>query len=119
MNELKPNPAMEHCRLTGGRSATELAVMDAFKQREGKRLALGFAGSNHGQGLAMTQFAHPNMCNSLGWPVLAYPANGESDAQVLDNFRSAMSADVAVVLVEPVNWASGNAMSSNLINQMG
>ena len=92
--------------------------MDAFKRRDGKRLALGFAGASHGQGLAMTQFAHPEMANSLGWPVLKYP-QGESDAQVLDSVRAALSNDVAVVVVEPIHWQSGNQMSSDLINQIG
>lgn len=58
-NALRPNPRLEGVRLTTGRSATEMAMLDAFSQREGKRLAVGFAGSKHGQGLAMTQFAHP------------------------------------------------------------
>jgi len=56
---LQPNPRLEGVNLTGGRSATEHAVLDAFRQRQGKRLAIGFAGAYHGQGLAMSQFAHP------------------------------------------------------------
>lgn len=115
MRALKPGQMFDHCRLTGGRSATELAVMDAFQRREGKKLAVGFAGASHGQGLAMTQFAHPEMSLGMGWPALTH---GGSDEQVLDNLRNAMSNDVAVVLVEPVNWQTGNKFSTNLLNQM-
>lgn len=119
MRQLAPN-SLQHCRLTGGRSATELAVIDAFKRRQGKNKALGFAGASHGQGLAMSQFAHPNMSlGALNWPVLNYPANGTSDEQVLDSVRKAITNDVAVVLVEPVNWQSGNQMSGSLISQIG
>ena len=112
---VQPSPVFEHCKLTNGRSAAEQAMMDAFKRRNGKNKALGFAGASHGQGLAMTQFAHPEMSLSMGWPVLKYP-QGESDEQVLDNVRQALSNDVAVVIVEPVHWQSGNQMSSDLIN---
>ena len=61
--------------LTGGKNATELAVMHALAIRgsnEGK--VLGFGGANHGHSIAMTQFAHPSMsANALSWPCLAYP----------------------------------------------
>lgn len=67
----------------------------------------------------MSQFAHPEMSLGMNWPVLKYPGAGESDEQVLDNIRNAMSNDVAVVMVEPVNWASGNQMSNDLINKIG
>ena len=88
--------------------------MDAFKQRKGTSQAIGFGGSNHGQGLAMTQFAHPNMSMSMGWPCLNYPT---SDEQTLDEVRSAlMQGDIAAVMMEPVNWQTGAVVSSNLIN---
>jgi 4-aminobutyrate aminotransferase-like enzyme len=118
MSSISPGEQFTHCKLTGGRSATENAMMDAFKRRDGKMKALGFAGASHGQGLAMTQFAHPEMSLSMGWPVLNYP-QGESDEQVLDNVRSALSNDVAVVVLEPVHWQSGRQMSSDLVNQIG
>lgn len=55
--------------LTGGKNATEHAIMDAMKVR-GQGKVLGFAGSNHGQGLAMSKFAHPSMSLNCDWPVL-------------------------------------------------
>ena len=51
---IAPSDHLQAVKLTGGRSATELAMMDAFKRREGKKIAVGFSGANHGQGLAMT-----------------------------------------------------------------
>ena len=61
--------------LTGGKNATELAVMHALAIRgsnEGK--VLGFGGANHGHSIAMPQFAHASMsANALSWPCLAYP----------------------------------------------
>ena len=44
---LTPSDHLQAVKLTGGRSATEHAVMDAFKQREGKNIAVGFIGANH------------------------------------------------------------------------
>ena len=65
----------------------------------------------------MTQFAHPNMSMSMGWPCLNYPT---SDEQTLDEVRSAlMQGDIAAVMMEPVNWQTGAVVSSNLINQIG
>ena len=51
---LSPHSELSGVKLTDGRSATEQAVLDAFRRREGKTQAVGFAGANHGQGLAMT-----------------------------------------------------------------
>lgn len=66
----------------------------------------------------MTQFAHPNMSNnSLGWP--AINSKGQSDEQILDSLRSAVTGDVAVVLVSPVNHQTGQSFSDSLISQMG
>jgi hypothetical protein len=42
--------------LTGGRNATEHAILDAFKVRGGNTrnlTVLGFTGANHGYGIAM------------------------------------------------------------------
>lgn len=107
--------------LTGGRNASESALLDAFAQREGKMnqlSALGFAGANHGHGLAMTQFAHPNMSLQAEWPALEYSSD---ESQVLDKVRSTIqnqraSKPVAAVLVEPVNWSTGESMSDALID---
>lgn len=107
--------------LTGGRNASESALLDAFAQREGKvnqLSALGFAGANHGHGLAMTQFAHPNMSLQADWPALEYSRN---ESQVLDRVRSSIQSQratkpVAAVLVEPVNWTTGESMSDSLID---
>jgi 4-aminobutyrate aminotransferase-like enzyme len=105
--------------LTGGRNATEQALMDAFRNREGKTKAMGFVGANHGQGLAMTQFAHPQMSLSMGWPSLDYPATGAAEEQTLERVRSAVNGDVAAIMVEPVNWQTGEQMSDSLISQIG
>lgn len=102
--------------LTGGRNATEHALMDAFRNREGKTKAMGFVGANHGQGLAMTQFAHPQMSLSMGWPCLDYPASGDAESQTLERVRSAVNGDVAAIMVEPVNWQTGEQMSDSLIS---
>ena len=69
--------------LTGGRNATEHAILDAFKVRGGNTrnlTVLGFTGANHGHGIAMQQFAHPNMSLSLGWPSLNYPTSSGQDS---------------------------------------
>jgi len=114
---LQPNPRLGGVRLTGSRSATELAVIDAFRNREGKSFALGFAGAYHGQGLAMSQFAHPQQSNnSLRWPALD---SNQSDEQVLEQVRSTINRDFAVVVLEPVNWQNGRSFSDSLISQIG
>lgn len=45
---LSPSDHLQAVKLTGGRNATEQAMMDAFRQREGKNIAVGFMGANHG-----------------------------------------------------------------------
>lgn len=119
LSSIAPSRHLQSITLTGGRNATEHALMDAFRNRQGKSSALGFAGANHGQGLAMTQFAHPQMSMSMGWPCLNYPRSSDPEAQTLEQIRSAVSNDVAAVLVEPVNWQTGEMMSSSLISQIG
>lgn len=72
--------------LTGGKNATEHAVMHALSVRgatNGK--VLGFSGANHGHSLSMTQFAHPAMsASSLGWPSIVYPSNASDEARALE-----------------------------------
>jgi len=117
LNSIRPSDRLQGATLTGGRSATELALLDAFRLRKGTNSAIGFGGSNHGQGLSMTQFAHPGMSMSMGWPCLNYPT---SDEQTLDEVRTNLrNGNVAAVMLEPVNWQTGAVISSKLINQIG
>jgi acetylornithine/succinyldiaminopimelate/putrescine aminotransferase len=88
--------------------------LDAFRNRKGTTQAIGFGGSNHGQGLSMTQFAHPGMSMTMGWPCLSYPT---SDEKTLDEVRNALTqGDIAAVMLEPVNWQTGAVISSSLIS---
>lgn len=64
----------------------------------------------------MAQFLNPRMSNGLGWPTLSYPNKEASEEQVLENVRQAINPDVACVLLEPVNWQTGQSMSSSLIS---
>ena len=108
--------------LTGGRNATEHAIMHAMQARgNGKSKVLGFHGSNHGHGLAMTQFAHPQMsANGLGWPCLDFPASSAQESQVLEKARSAVKSDaVSAIVIEPTNWQTGSSASDNFINELG
>lgn len=100
--------------MTGGRNATESALLDAFRNRKGTTQAIGFGGSSHGQGLAMTQFLHPGMSMTMGWPCLNYPT---SEEQTLGELRTALTqGDIAAVMLEPVNWQTGAVLSKSLIN---
>jgi acetylornithine/succinyldiaminopimelate/putrescine aminotransferase len=109
--------------LTGGRNATEHAVMHAMQARGSgsSSKVLGFKGANHGHGLAMTQFAHPQMSqNGLGWPCLSYPSSASEESRILESARAAVKADaVSAILVEPTNWQSGSVASDDFITQLG
>lgn len=106
--------------LVDGRNATEHAIMDALNKREGDLKVLGFAGSNHGHGLALTQFAHPNMSLGMGWPVVDFPSTDSQESQALEAARNEMRAQkVGAVVIEPTHWQSGAAASDNFINQLG
>lgn len=49
--------------LTDGSSAVEKAIFAAMRERgsDARFSVMGFNGANHGNSLALTQFAHPNM----------------------------------------------------------
>ena len=72
--------------------------------------ALGFEGSNHGNSLALTQFAHPSMSLQLGWPSVKYPENPAAECKILESVRKAISekrnesAPVAAIVIEPTNY---------------
>jgi acetylornithine/succinyldiaminopimelate/putrescine aminotransferase len=78
---------------------------------------MGFHGSNHGQGLAMSQFAHPTMSLKLGWPVLEYPSNEE---QSLEEARKTLKSNkISAVVIEPTNWQTGLVASDSYIIELG
>ena len=49
--------------LTGGSNAVEQAIFAAMQERgaDARSSVMGFNGANHGNTLALTQFAHPSM----------------------------------------------------------
>lgn len=105
--------------LTGGRNAVEQAIFAAMVERgsDSRMSALGFEGSHHGNSLVLTQFAHPSMSLSLGWPSVRYPTSTADESQILDEVRSALKTKhqdgkpVAAIVVEPTNFQSGHAAS--------
>ena len=78
---------------TGPNSAVELAIFQAMRERgsDARFSALGFEGSNHGNSLALAQFAHPGMSLQLGWPSVKYPENAAAEGQILESVRKAIS----------------------------
>lgn len=60
------------------------------------------------------------MSLQAGWPSLEY---SNSESQVLERVRDTIKSQratkpVAAVLVEPVNWSTGESMSDSLIDQI-
>jgi len=97
--------------LTGNSSDVEAAIFAAMQERgaDPRFSALGFTGSNHGNSLVLTQFAHPSMSLDLGWPSIAYPESMAQEAEALDSIRKALGAKkdagapVAAIVIEPTN----------------
>ena len=92
--------------------------MDAMKVRGGDKnyKVMGFSGSNHGQGIAMSQFAHPSMSIGLSWPVLNYSTN---EASTLEEARKTIKHNkVAAVVIEPTNWQTGRTVSDYFISEL-
>ena len=77
---------------TGANNAVEQAIFAAMRERgsDARFSALGFEGSNPGNSLVLTQFAHPQMSSNLGWPSVKYPESAGQEAQILDSIRSAV-----------------------------
>ena len=111
---------------SGSSSAVELAIFDAMRIRgsDARFSALGFEGSNHGNTIALTQFAHPKMSLQLGWPSASYPESAAQEAQVLESIRASVtqkrneSAPVAAIVIEPTNAQSGYVASANFMNEL-
>ena len=97
--------------LTSGQNAVESAIFAAMQERGGdsRMTAMGFAGSNHGNSLVLTQFAHPGMSLNLGWPSVAYPESVADEASILESIKSTLASKrdagqpVAAIVIEPTN----------------
>ena len=78
---------------TGPNGQVEQAIFAAMRERgsDERFSALGFQNSNHGNSLALTQFAHPKMSLNLGWPSVPYPESSAQEGQILENIRTAIS----------------------------
>lgn len=112
--------------LTDGSSAVEKAIFAAMRERgsDTRFSVMGFNGANHGNSLALTQFAHPNMSLQLGWPSIKYPESVAQESQILDEVRSTLKAKreasepVAAILIEPTNAQSGHSASAGFIREL-
>ena len=78
--------------LTGGSNAVEQAIFAAMQERgsDVRLSVMGFNGSNHGNSLALTQFAHPSMSLQLGWPSIEYPESAAHEAQILEKIKQTL-----------------------------
>ena len=86
--------------------------------------AMGFAGSNHGNSLVLTQFAHPGMSLNLGWPSVAYPESVADEASILESIKSTLASKrdagqpVAAIVIEPTNAQSGHVASAGFMREL-
>ena len=102
---------LSHVTLTSGSNAVEQAIFAAMQERgsDPRFSVMGFTGSNHGNSLALTQFAHPNMSLQLGWPSMTYPESTAQEAEILESIKSTLSSKseasepVAAIVIEPTN----------------
>jgi L-lysine 6-transaminase len=112
--------------LARGSNAVEQAIFAAMQERgsDPRFSAMGFTGSHHGNSLALTQFAHPQMSLDLGWPSVAYPESAAQEAQVLDSIKETLAAKrsadspVAAIVIEPTNAQSGHVASDSFMNEL-
>ena len=117
---------LSHVTLTGGSNAVEQAIFAAMQERgsDPRFSVMGFNGSNHGNSLALTQFAHPTMSLQLGWPSIRYPESSTQESEILDEVRSTLqskreaSSPVAAILIEPTNAQSGHVASAGFIREL-
>jgi len=112
--------------LTGGNHAAEHAVFEALIQRgaDQRFSVLGFNCSHHGNSLAFTQFAHPNVAVGLGWPCIDYPRAASEEEQSLSAVKKALDAKraqgnpVGAVIIEPTNSGRGHSVSVSFVEQL-
>lgn len=111
---------------TSASNAVEQAIFAAMRERgaNARFSALGFEGSNHGNSLALTQFAHPGMSLQMGWPSVKYPESSAQEGQILESIRSAIqkkndeSSPVAAIVIEPTNYQSGYVASAEFMTEL-
>ena len=112
--------------LVSGASAVEEAIFAAMQERgaDPSFSAMGFTGSHHGNSLVLTQFAHPKMSLSLGWPSMQYPESVAQEAEVLESIRSTLAAKrdagqpVAAIVIEPTNAQSGHVATDGFMREL-
>ena len=117
---------LSHVTLTGGSNAVEQAIFAAMVERgqDPRFSVMGFTGSNHGNSLALTQFAHPNMSLQLGWPSIKYPESVAQEAEILEQIRTTLqekrdaSSPVAAIVIEPTNAQSGHVASKGFLREL-
>ena len=122
MGSVAPN-GLSSVTLTGGSNAAEQAVFEALIQRgtDTRFSVLGFKCSHHGDSLAFTQFAHPNVSVGLGWPCIDYPKTASEEEQSLSAVKQALDAKrmegnpVGAIIIEPTNSGKGHTVSANFV----